>query len=102
MNYFAHGRRYVDDPYRLEGTAVPDWLNVADRQVRVRSKHALPHMAADDQRLAALASGIVEHHTDDAWFHETRAFHELSWQLARMVREALPQDEGFRPSFLGH
>ena len=40
MNYFAHGRPFVDDPYFLAGTAVPDWLNVVDRRVRVRSKQA--------------------------------------------------------------
>jgi hypothetical protein len=102
MNYFAHGRAFVDDPYFLAGTAVPDWLNVSDRGVRVRSKHAAPHAAASDRRLAALAAGIVQHHGDDGWFHETRAFHEACWFLTRLVRDVLPQDEGFRPSFLGH
>jgi hypothetical protein len=102
MNYFAHGRHYAHDPYLLAGTAVPDWLNVADRRVRVRSKHALPHIDAAEPHLAAIARGIVEHHRDDAWFHETRAFHELCWQLTSIVRDALPPDEGFRPSFLGH
>ena len=37
MNYFAHGHRFVDDPYFLAGTAVPDWLSVVDRKVRVRA-----------------------------------------------------------------
>jgi hypothetical protein len=102
MNYFAHGRHYVDDPYVLAGTAVPDWLNVVDRRIRVRSKHALPHVNSTEAHLARIARGIVEHHRDDAWFHETRAFHELCWQLTRLVRDCLPPDEGFRPSFLGH
>ncbi len=52
--------------------------------------------------LAHIARGIVEHHRDDAWFHETPAFHELSWQFTSRVKEILPEDEGFRPSFLGH
>lgn len=101
MNYFAHGRQFLHDPYVLAGTAVPDWLNVADRRVRVRGKHAQLHVAAE-QPLAAVAAGIVQHHQDDAWFHETRAFHDLSLEITLRCRDALPADEGFRPSFLGH
>lgn len=101
MNYFAHGRQFLDDPYFLAGTAVPDWLNVADRRVRVRRKHAEP-LIGEQGPLAAVARGIVQHHRDDAWFHETRAFHELSLELTLRCRDALPADEGFRPSFLGH
>ncbi len=36
MNYFAHGVAFLDRPYVLAGTAVPDWLLVAERQVRLR------------------------------------------------------------------
>ena len=28
MNYFAHAIRFLDDPYFLSGTALPDWLSV--------------------------------------------------------------------------
>jgi hypothetical protein len=102
MNYFAHGRHFVDDPYFLAGTAVPDWLNVVDRRVRVRARHAEQHIAAADQRVARVAAGIVQHCRDDAWFHATRAFAELSLGLCGMLRERLPADLGFRPHFLGH
>lgn len=102
MNYFAHGRPFIDDPYFLAGTAVPDWMNVVDRRVRVRERYAAQHVAADDPRIASLARGIVQHHRDDAWFHETRAFTDLSWRTTVVVRDALPADDGFRPSFLGH
>jgi hypothetical protein len=102
VNYYTHGRRFLADPYFLAGTAVPDWLNVADRRVRVRRKHADPFAQDANPQLAALAGGIVQHHCDDAWFHETRAFHELSLELTLRCRDALPPDEGFRPSFLGH
>jgi hypothetical protein len=102
MNYFAHGRAFLDDPYFLAGTAVPDWLNVIDRRMRVRSKHARPFVEDEDPCLAAVARGIVQHHHDDDWFHQTRAFAELSLEFARRMRQALPADEGFRPSFLGH
>ena len=102
MNYFAHGYLYVDDPYFLAGTAVPDWLSVVDRKMRVRSKRVAPLVDHRDQRVAALAAGILRHHADDRWFHQTRAFAELSLQFTVAVRDILSQDDGFRPSFLGH
>ena len=45
MNYFAHGRHFIDQPYLLAGTAVPDWLNVVDRSVRARPARAAAHSA---------------------------------------------------------
>jgi hypothetical protein len=102
MNYFAHGRRYTDDPYFLAGTAVPDWLSVVDRKVRARRKNAVRFVEDDDPRVAALARGVVQHHHDDDWFHQTQAFAELNLEFTVNVRDRLGTDAGFRPSFLGH
>jgi hypothetical protein len=102
MNYFAHGRQFISDPYFLAGTALPDWLNVVDRRLRVRSKQAAMFVDVDDHDVARLAAGVVQHHADDAWFHNTSAFAELSLDFARRVRQTLPADDGFRPHFLGH
>ena len=102
MNYLAHGWRFIDDPYFLAGTAVPDWLCVADRQVRVRTKRAVEWIGVTDATIAAVARGICQHHADDRWFHQTRAFTELSLDFSRRIRMVLPADEGFRPWFLGH
>ena len=102
MNYFAHGRGFLHDPYLLAGTAVPDWLNVVDRQARVRSKNAAQFTDHSNSPIARLARGIVRHHQDDAWFHQTPAFVELSYQFTMQIRDALPGDDGLRPSFLGH
>jgi len=102
MNYLAHGFRFTDEPYFLAGTAAPDWLSVIDRKMRLRSKRAAEFVDDADARLAAMARGIVQHHHDDAWFHLTAAFSELSLAFAVEIRQALPGDEGFRPSFLGH
>ena len=102
MNYFAHGRDFVDDPYLLAGTAVPDWLSVVDRRCRVRSRYAEPVAADDDPQIASVAKGILQHLRDDAWFHVAPAFTELSWDLSRRVRDRLPPDESFRSHFLGH
>src|SRR6185295_18969823 len=71
-------------------------------RVRVRSKHALPFANDEDPRVAALARGIAQHHFDGGWFHETQAFVELTWEMTVLLRDGLPADEGFRPSFLGH
>ncbi len=102
MNYLAHGWRYSDEPYVLAGTAAPDWLSVIDRKTRLRSRTAAEFVADPDPIVAAIARGIVQHHIDDGWFHATPAFTELSLQFAVEIREMLPGDEGFRPSFLGH
>jgi hypothetical protein len=102
MNYFAHGRHFVHDAYFLAGTAVPDWLNVVDRRVRARSKNAQLFVDDPDPQVAAVARGVVQHHHDDQWFHQTRAFTELSLQFTLEIRDLLKPDDGFRPSFLGH
>jgi len=44
----------------------------------------------------------VRHHADDRWFHQSRAFVELSLEFTLAIRDRLPRDDGFRPSFLGH
>jgi hypothetical protein len=102
MNYFAHALPFLDRPYFVVGTAVPDWLSVIDRKMRVRSRAAQTLVGDEDPRVAAVAEGIIRHHDDDRWFHQTRAFAELSLELTAAVRQVLPQDHGFRPSFLGH
>ncbi len=102
MNYFAHGYAFVDDPWFLAGTAVPDWLNVSDRGVRVRPRQTGPWLEDADPQVAALARGIARHHSDDGWFHSTAIFAELSWRFTARLRDVLAPDEGMRPSFLGH
>jgi hypothetical protein len=102
MNYFAHGRHFIDEPLYLAGTALPDWLGVVDRSARVRSRRAAEFIDDSDPQVATFARGIIQHHDDDRWFHVTPAFTELSWQLTVLCRDSLPGDAGFRPSFLGH
>lgn len=102
MNYLAHGWRFAEQPYFLAGTAVPDWLSVVDRKMRARGKSAALFVEDADEDLAALARGIVQHHRDDEWFHQTTAFNELCLAFTLQVRDLLPADDGFRPSFLGH
>lgn len=102
MNYFAHGYRLIDEPYRLAGASIPDWLNVVDRAVRVRKRQADPFQADSDKRVADLAAGVVRHHEDDHWFHATAAFVETCAELTRLLRDHLPADDSMRVAFLGH
>ncbi len=102
MNYLAHGIRFLGDPYFLAGTAVPDWLSVADRKTRVRTPAAAELLSDDDEDTRQLAAGIVQHLHDDRWFHQSQVFAETNLQFALQLRDCLPGDEGFRPSFLGH
>lgn len=102
MNYFAHGIRFLDQPYFLAGTAVPDWLSVVDRRVRVRPRGARPFADGSGSPQADVAAGVLQHLHDDHWFHETRAFVETMGELGRWFRELLGPDDGFRPGFLGH
>lgn len=102
MNYFAHAYRFLDDPYFVAGTGVPDWLTVVDRPVRVRLRQAVPLAEDPDPQTASVVRGIIQHLRDDARFHETRAFMELCLQLTAMARDLLGADASFRPSFLGH
>ncbi len=102
MNFLAHGYRYVDDPYFLAGTAVPDWLSYLNRKIRARRKLAEPYVNDVDPHVASVAAGIVQHHIDDQAFHGQRVFVELSMRFAVELRDLLPQDNGLRSGFVGH
>lgn len=103
MNYFSHAFRFLDRPYFLAGTALPDWLSVADRQSRLRSKSVAPFADGSGTPLAELAAGVLQHLHDDQWFHNTPAFHEVTGALSRLFREALAEEDvSHRAPFLGH
>lgn len=102
MNYLAHALAVLDDPYEVAGAAVPDWLALTRPRLRCRSRHARPWVEADDPVVAAVARGVVRHHADDDWFHQTPAFGDVSLELARRIRRVTADADGMRPSFLGH
>jgi len=102
MNYFAHALPFLDRPHFLAGTAVPDWLAVADRPLRLRVQHAEACRNDSDPCTAEVAVGVLQHLRDDARFHGTKAFGETSLELTANVRDALGGEIGLRPAFLGH
>jgi len=102
MNYFAHGMRFTNRPYFLAGTAVPDWLSIADRRVRMRARRVAPHADGSATPQADLAGGVMQHLEDDRWFHQTEAFYSISGRLTGRFQDVLGRDTGFRTGFLGH
>jgi hypothetical protein len=102
MNYFAHAFTFLDDPYFAAGTGIPDWLTVADRECRIRLKHAQPFVEDPDPTTAAVARGVTQHIRDDMQFHGTKAFVELSLELTAKCGVHLNGETGLRPAFLGH
>lgn len=102
MNYFAHGMRFIDRPLFLAGTAVPDWMAVADRSVRVRPRLIEQLLQGPSSEEDETARGMLQHFADDDWFHATPAFVLTTAELTRRFVEVLPADDGLRPGFLGH
>ncbi|RMG35676.1 MAG: hypothetical protein D6725_12215 [Planctomycetota bacterium] len=106
VNYFAHGVRFVEDPYRLAGTALPDWLAVVRRRVRIRQRHLSRCSAGPGTPLQRLTEGVRQHLDDDDWFHRTEAFLVVSSRLGRIAAEFvdahMPDPDRVRCGFLGH
>ena len=107
MNFLSHAIPYLarpdfGSPLLAVSTGIPDWLTVVDRRIRARGKMAEQHVNSSDVQLSEVAQGILLHISDDRWFHGTRAFVETNMELAIQLRDQLPGDAGFRPSFVGH
>lgn len=108
LNYLSHA--YVvlqakpndELPYEVAGTSLPDWLGVVDRKVRVRSHAAQPWLEHQDPVYRSLARGVIRHHTDDGWFHNSPAFLKLSLEFAQQIRAQWGDSTGMRSGFLGH
>jgi hypothetical protein len=102
MNFLSHAVPYLDSPLLAVSTGIPDWLRVVDRKIRARSRAAQEFLDSEDAALRAVAGGIIRHIEDDRWFHGTEAFVDTNMRLAIELREWLPGDAGFRPTFVGH
>ncbi|HRF02831.1 MAG TPA: hypothetical protein PLI18_20160 [Pirellulaceae bacterium] len=107
MNYLTHAHRLLavaepPDPYEIAGTSLPDWLGVVDRKIRVRSAPSSLLLENADARWRALARGVMRHHFDDAWFHETDVFRRSTLEFALVLRERWKDETGMRSGFVGH
>lgn len=104
MNYLSHGVAFLDQPLVMAGSVVPDLLSVVDRRCRLRLRRIEP-LLADDSLAAStreIILGFQAHLADDNWFHGSQAFLEVSGQMTRYFRDAMPDDDTHRVGFLGH
>lgn len=108
MNFLCHALPTmnrllpIDISTRAICTGMPDFLSVIDRRIRVRGRAAEQHLAAPDLEMRDVAAGIVTHIADDRWFHGGETFARMNLEFAVQLRDRLPGDAGFRPSFVGH
>ncbi len=102
MNYLSHAYRFLDDPYFVAGTALPDWMSVVDRKNRPRRQYAEPVQSHENNSIATMAKGVMQHHADDHWFHQQEKFVELSTLFAVELREVIGANQGHQAGFLGH
>ena len=86
----------------VAGTAVPDWLSVADRKVRVRSRRIHECLETLDSDLRTIAEGMLQHLHDDDLFHRSVRFVMLEAELSSRFRRIMPDRFDHRPPFLGH
>jgi hypothetical protein len=102
MNSFTHAFPFLDQPYMAVGCGVPDLLGAADRKCRARKKKALPFVDHEDPIVAAVARGVVQHHTDDHWFHTGPEFNRLNLTMAVEIRKLYDDDQSMRSGFATH
>jgi len=97
---------FLDQPYFVAGTAMPDWLRVVDKKNRARSKTVKnfldQHFESCSTVTLDLCRGILQHHADDDWFHNTSAFLGLNAQFSKELRALLGDDASMRAGFVGH
>jgi hypothetical protein len=99
VNYLAHGFLHVDDPWFVAGTALPDWLRVLGKRLRLEPA-SVERLSDDDS--VRLARGVLRHQDDDRRFHSSAAFADARHEVAERLRAVLPRDAGHRPSFIAH
>jgi hypothetical protein len=102
MNFFAHSLPFLDDPWVVAGVCLPDWLSVINRRVRLRSRKVQPRLDDPDPATARVARGVVQHHLDDEWFHETTEFALLNLDFSIELREEVRLTDSLRTRFVGH
>lgn len=107
MNYLSHARNHLDDPYAMAGTSLPDWLRVLGRDYRIGPER-LGSIDTTDAVTRSLVVGARRHFHDDAWFHKSPAFADVTGLIRDRIREVYPDPVGeerprhIRASFFGH
>lgn len=101
MNYFAHSFRFLDNPYVLAGTSLPDWLSVVNRRARLRRATLIQYVDSQDERLQQLVTGAIQHLDDDLRFHNAPVFSDVLVQVLRLIQPVV-NGRGIPLTFLAH
>lgn len=101
MNYFAHSFRFLDKPYIVAGTSLPDWLSVVNRRARLRRTTLIPYLNAQDERLRQLVTGAIQHLDDDLRFHNAPIFSDILVQVVRLIQPVV-NGRSLPLTFLAH
>ena len=102
MNCFTHALPHLDDAYLAVGVCLPDWLSACDRKCRTREKHAIEFVGNSNSIVSTVAKGVIRHHRDDHWFHQTPMFNKLILEYAMELRQMFGNERTMRPSLVGH
>lgn len=101
MNYLAHALDVLDDPWRLAGTSLPDWLRAVDKRARLKPRELVTLALDEATPPARVRDGVVKHHHDDERFHTDDTFETITHEAVLALRTLSP-DPRFRASALGH
>ena len=84
----------LDAPEELVGTALPDWVRAAAGRVRIVAERV--------DATTPLGAGVQRHLRDDAAFHTSPVFRDLSREVARSITALHPERRRVRAWFFGH
>jgi hypothetical protein len=102
VNYLAHAKDVLHDPWMVAGTSLPDWLRAVDRKARVRPEMLATIDVVDGTAEARVKAGALKHHDDDLRFHTNDAFEALTHDAVHAIRALAPDEPRLRASALGH
>jgi hypothetical protein len=106
LNYFTHAVRFLTTPEFVAGLAAPDWLGAVDRKVRMRQpgleREKARCKSVDDRRGIDFCNGVLQHLSDDDWFHRSRGFVEVVADVTRFTRANLPENADFAAELFAH
>jgi len=104
VNYLAHARDVLDRPWILAGAVLPDWVRIVAPRARLRPWMVDGAAAPRGAPRAGIHEGLAHHFEDDAWFHTTPVFHDVTREIAARIRERHPDrpDRRMRASFYAH
>ena len=101
LNYFAHARSFLDRPFAVAGSCLPDWI-AACKGPRLRAASLPTPRVPLSPENAQIREGVIDHLDTDARFHANPRFRQACKELTLAVRTARTPDPHYRASFVGH